>query len=104
MNIRFFDSQLENFIYSLDKATFAKVLRTIDLLEMFGNQLTLPHSKKVQARLFELRILGKQQVRIFYTFHKEEAFLLNDFVKKSNRIPKKELSLAIQKLKTLDAL
>ena len=104
MNIRFFDSHLEKFIYSLDEATTAKILRTIDLLEMFGNQLTLPHSKKVQARLFELRILGKQQIRIFYTFHKDKAFLLHGFVKKSNQIPKKELSLALQKLKALDSI
>ncbi|MBI2515175.1 type II toxin-antitoxin system RelE/ParE family toxin [Candidatus Wolfebacteria bacterium] len=102
MNIRFFDTQLEKFIRSLDESTIAKVLRTIDLLEMFGHQLGLPHSKKVHTHLFELRILGKQEVRIFYTFHTDEAVLLHGFVKKSNRIPKKEFTTALQKLETLD--
>ena len=101
MNINFFDTQLEKFIHSLNEATIAKVLRTIDLLEMFGHKLTLPHSKKVHAELFELRVRGKQEIRIFYTFHKDEAVLLHGFVKKSKRIPKKELSLALQKLKHL---
>lgn len=64
MNIRFFDSRLEKFIHSLNEATIAKVLRTIDILEMFGHKLALPHSKKVHAELFELRIRGKQEVRI----------------------------------------
>lgn len=60
MKIHFFDTQLEKFIHSLDEATIAKVLRTIDLLEMFGYKLTPQHSKKVHVELFELRVRGKQ--------------------------------------------
>lgn len=103
MNIRFYDSRLESFIRSLDASTIAKVLRTIDLLETFGHQLGLPHSKRVHTRLFELRTRGKQEVRIFYTFHRGEVVLLHGFVKKSERIPKKELLAALQKLGALDA-
>src|SRR3989338_7552874 len=101
MNIRFFGSELEKLIHSLDTSTIAKVLRVIDLLELFGNNLTIPHSKKVNARLFELRIRGKQEVRIFYAFHRNEAILLHGFVKKSERTPSKELDNALQKLKRL---
>ena len=104
MNIRFFDAQLERFIQSLDEFTIAKVLRTIDLLAAFGHAFTLPHSKKVHTRLFELRIRGKQEVRIFYSFHKNEAVLLHGFVKKTNRIPKKEMRLALKKLIALDEI
>ena len=104
MIIRFFDTQLERFIQSVDEFTIAKVLRTIDLLAAFGHTLTLPHSKKVHTRLFELRIRGKQEVRIFYSFHKNEAVLLHGFVKKTNRIPKKEMRLALKKLTALDAI
>lgn len=104
MNIRFFDTQLERFIQSLDESTIAKVLRTIDLLEMFGHKLTLPHSKKVHSNLFELRVRGKQEIRIFYAFRKEGVILLHGFVKKSKRLPKKEMFTAIQKLKTLDLI
>jgi len=102
MNIRFFNVQLEKFIRSLDESTIAKVLRTIDLLEMFEYKLGPLHSKKVRAQLFELRVCGKQEVRIFYAFHKDAAVLLHGFVKKSKRIPGKELTIALQKLKTLD--
>lgn len=59
MDIKFFDARVEKFIRSLDSFTVAKVLRTIDLLEIFGPKLAFPHSKKVAARLFELRIRGK---------------------------------------------
>ncbi len=47
MEIKFFDNLLEKFISNLEKPTIAKILRTIDLLESFGQQLTMPHSKKV---------------------------------------------------------
>ena len=102
MKIRIFDNSLEKFIQSLEKSTIAKVLRVIDLLEKFNFKLDLPHSKKISNRLFELRIRGKQEIRIFYTFHKSEIILLSGFIKKSQKIPKKEINIAIQKLKQFD--
>lgn len=102
MEIRIFDSDLEKFIHSLEKPTIAKVLRVIDLLEMFGPHLGMPHAKKVANRLFELRIRGRQEVRIFYTFNKKFIILLRGFLKKSEKTPQKEISEALRNLKVLD--
>lgn len=102
MEIRIFDSELEKFIQSLEKPTIAKVLRTIDLLEIFGLRLGMPHTKKVAERLFELRIRGYQEVRIFYTFHKKSIILLSGFLKKSEKTPQKEIGRSLRKLKGLD--
>ncbi|MBI3627133.1 MAG: type II toxin-antitoxin system RelE/ParE family toxin [Candidatus Sungbacteria bacterium] len=55
-------------------------------------------SPKVHTKLFELRIHGKQEVRIFYTFHRDEAVLLHGFVKKSKRIPKLEVAGIVSKI------
>jgi phage-related protein len=102
MEIRFFHHEIEQFIASLEKSTIAKVLRTFNLLEMFGNQLGMPHSKKVGDGLFELRIRGIQEVRFLYTFQKEEiVIVLHGFVKKSQKIPSKELRLAQQRKASL---
>ncbi len=95
------DSEVEKFIYSLEKQTIAKTLRTIDLLEKFGNKLAMPHSKKVTGNIFELRIRGQQEVRIFYCFHKDQIRLLSGFVKKSQKTPAKELLKAGNKYKNL---
>lgn len=100
MNIKV-DNAVEKFILSLPKNTIAKVLRTIDLLEQFGHLLGMPHSKKIAKNLFELRVRGQQEVRIFYSFHENSAILLHGFVKKSQKIPTKELRQAIQKLTNL---
>ncbi len=104
MKVNFLDSKVEEFISSLEKPTVAKVLRTIDLLEMFGYSLRLPHSKRIRKNLYELRIRGKQEVRILYTFHKDEGILLHGFLKKSQRIPPKELQIAVLKLNMLDSV
>ncbi len=104
MEIRIFDTSLEKFIKSLQKPTIAKVLRTLDLLEQFGSKLGPPHTKKISTNLFELRVSGKQEIRIFYVFHKSDIFLLHGFIKKSQKAPRKEIKAAIQKLKLLDTV
>ena len=102
MEIRNFDDSIEEFIESLEESTIAKALHTIDLLEEFGSQLGMPHSKKVVQRLFELRVRGEQEIRILYVFHKSSIVLLHGFMKKSQKIPKKEIKIALQRLKALD--
>jgi phage-related protein len=102
MTIHFFDGGIERFIEALERPTIAKVLRTIDLLERFGHQLGMPHSRRIDRRLFELRIRGQQEVRLLYTFHKDTIVLLHGFIKKSHRIPVRESATAAQKLRALD--
>ena len=95
------DAEVEKFILSLDKQTIAKILRTIDLLEKFTFKLGMPHSKKISDDLFELRVRGKQEIRIFYCFYKSLIHLFSGFIKKSQTIPQKEMLKACNKYKTL---
>lgn len=101
MIVKTFDEKIEDFISSLDRDTYSKVLKTSDLLKIFGNQLRMPYSKSLGNRLFELRIKGQQEVRIFYTFYQGEAILLHGFSKKTQKTPLKELETAMSKLKIL---
>jgi len=93
--------EVEDFIASLEKQTIAKVLRTVDLLEKFSHNLGMPHSKKVTKHLFELRIRGQQEVRIFYCFYHNSLYLLHGFIKQSSKIPPKELFRAQKKYEAL---
>lgn len=103
MQILFFNNKLEKFIQSLDPVTIARVIRTIELLEKFGHKLGLPHSRSLGRGLFELRVRGKKEVRIIYTYQKDSVVLLHGLIKKSNNIPKRDLEATIQKKKQLDA-
>ncbi len=102
MKIHLFNERMEIFLTTLEKPTIAKMLRTLDLLEMFGNKLGMPHSKSLQHGLFELRIRGAQEVRVIYTFHKNTIVLLYGFVKKTNKISKKDFEVALKNKKRLD--
>lgn len=102
MQVEIFDNSLEKFIEGLEKVTVAKVLRSIDLLEKFGFDLQMPHSKKIKSNLFELRVRGQQEVRIFYTFYRQKGILLHGFIKKSQKIPKKEIDFVLQRMQGLD--
>jgi len=64
----------------------------------------MPHSKSVGRSLFELRIRGQQEIRLIYTFSSNRVIILHGFVKKSQKMPKKELVIAQQKLLTLDTI
>lgn len=104
MEVIFFDNNVETFITKLEKSTIAKVLRTIDLLEHFGNHLGMPHSKNIDRSLFELRIRGQQEIRLIYAFYNNKAVILHGFIKKSQKIPQKEIIVAQSKFLTLDKI
>lgn len=61
----------------------------------------MPHSKKVSTDLFELRIRGQQEVRIFYGFYKGYIHLLSGFVKQSQKTPQRELHKAETRFRAL---
>ncbi len=73
----------------------------LGLLEMFGTNLTMPHRRKLQPNLFELRIRGGQEIRIFYSFRNDTAILLHAFIKKTQKLPPGEMQIALNRLKNL---
>jgi phage-related protein len=93
MEIILLDS-VGTFLSSLTPKELAKVIRAIELLEEFENNLGMPHSKHLSDGLLELRIRGTREIRIFYTFHKSETFLLHACIKKTQKTLDKELSRA----------
>jgi len=101
--VKFFESirgeqSVEKFIKSLDDQTKAKFLHLYDLLHSYGPRLTFPHTKFISKNIFELRIRGKTEVRIFYTNLRGIYILLHAFKKKTQKIPIKELHIAQRRL------
>jgi phage-related protein len=96
-----YDPDVREFIFSLESSTRAKVFRMIGFLEKFGHEIRPPYSKKVSDELFELRVRGVQEVRVFYTFYNSSAYLLHGFVKKSQKLPAKELGKAVKNKRLL---
>jgi phage-related protein len=94
------ESPLVDFIESLPDNQAAKVLREISLFEKVGINSIYPQTSKIVGSkykgLWELRVrFGKNSIRIIYFLHIENTFvLLHGFKKKTNRISKRELEIA----------
>jgi phage-related protein len=71
------------------------------LLIDYGPFLKPPDIKKLQRGLYELRILGKSSIRVFYTIIRREYLLLHAFKKKSQKTPLKEMKIALDRAQEL---
>ena len=61
---------VKEFIKSLEDKTVGKISKTLDLLKEHGPFLGMPYSKSLTREVSELRIRGKEEIRILYAFSK----------------------------------
>ena len=101
MNIVYFHKNIKSFILSLERKVSAKINSAIYLLSIKGYDLSMPYSKKIEKNLFELRISGLQNIRIFYTFYNNQIVLLHIINKQSQRLELNDLSTARKRLSVL---
>ena len=91
---------VQGFLESLHPKLRAKTFREIELLKNHGPYLREPHTKLVKGKdnrgIFELRIKFSTNIsRIFYFSYTSNTFiLLNGFVKKTRKTPKREIERA----------
>jgi len=100
-NIEYFNKDVENKILSLPDGLLARYLRFADMMIIYGSNLGLPHTKSLNNGLFELRLKSKEGIsRVFYcTKVGKNIVMLHSFVKKSQKIPKNEMDIALKRLR-----
>ena len=93
------DNPVKTFLDALPKAKL-KAFRIFSNIEEYGLTSVIPHLKKLPGTPFwEIRILGRDNVRIFYVTQKEkQILLLHAFTKKTNKTPTKEIKIAEARL------
>lgn len=93
------ENPVSKFIDSCNKSQQVKILRILKNLEEYGLQTIIPHIKKLSGTPFwEIRILGKDNIRIIYVIVVENLILLlNGFFKKSQKTPSKEINICYQR-------
>jgi phage-related protein len=87
---------VQAFIDSLSFKTQRKYFSKLEWLEEYGPRLIAPHAKKIEEDLYELRFEGEDgAVRIIYFFYVgKKIILVNGFIKKTQKAPRKEIELA----------
>lgn len=84
----------------------ARMIRLMELMEKHGADLGEPHTKAIGGDLFEIRAKAREGIGrgIFCYVRGKRIVILHVFVKKSQKIPKKDLELAKERLKEVKKL
>lgn len=92
------ENPVKEFVNSLDYKQRAKIRRVFLAIEEYGMWALIPHMKKLRGTpLWELRIIGKDNIRVFYVLIRDKVLMLHGFVKKSEKTPKGELEVALKR-------
>jgi phage-related protein len=90
---------VSDFLDSLNHKQQSKLLRIIHNIEVYGLTAVIPHLKKLSNTPFwEIRVLGKDNLRVIYVVPQEKyVLLLHGFNKKSQKTPQKEIVIALER-------
>jgi phage-related protein len=94
MEVIYAGDWIQEFIKNQDSVTWARVAKIVSRLQTYGHDIGLPFSRSLGDGLFELRTVGKKQVRLIYIFNQDRVCILHAFLKKTGRIPKREIEYA----------
>ena len=99
--VTFHSAALQDAILALPAGFVARFLRYAERMEIYGPDLGMPHTRAIGEGLFELRLKAAEGiVRVFYcTLVGRRIVMLHQFVKKSEKTPRKELDIARKRLK-----
>lgn len=94
------ENPVKTFIESLLEKQQRKIARILSNIEEYGLIIAIPHVKKLSGTpLWEIRILGQDNIRVFYvTVLSDSILLLHGFIKKSQATPRKEIETALNRL------
>ncbi|PIR13302.1 hypothetical protein COV49_02665 [Candidatus Falkowbacteria bacterium CG11_big_fil_rev_8_21_14_0_20_39_10] len=94
---------ISDYINLLDKKIQYEIYSFLKRFENDFHFRQYPHCKKITKDVFEIRIKIKDSYRILYGFiYNGAVVFLHIFKKKTNKIPKKDLKLAINRLKSYE--
>jgi phage-related protein len=98
--IIYYNENLEQEIFNLPDGLLARYLHLTDLMIEFGSNLGLPHTKAIDKGLFELRVKSKEGIaKVFFcTKIGKKVIMLHSYIKKSQKIPKREFKIAVSRM------
>lgn len=89
---------------ALPVAVRARLQRIIDLVEMRGlERVHEPHIKHLEGPLWEMRVSGQHQIAraVYVTTVGKRVVIVHVFVKKTQKTPRHEIVLALQRAKEI---
>ena len=101
--VTFYSGRVEAEIHALPGGFVARFVRYAERMEIYGPDLGMPHTRPMGDGLFELRLkAGEGIARVFFcTAVGRQIVALHQFVKKSEKTPKRELKIARNRMKEI---
>ena len=101
--ITYYSEILQQDILRFPSGIRARYFLLTDRMEKFGPNLGMPHTRAMGDGLFELRLRAKEGIaRVFFcTIVDRKIVMLHSFVKKSQKTPKRDLNIAIQRMREI---
>ncbi|VWD00271.1 bacteriophage protein [Burkholderia lata] len=99
--VTYYSERVKRDVFELPPGILASYLRLLELMESYGADLRMPHSRAMGGGLFELRPKGREGIgRVFYCMEVgEHIVVLHSFVKKTQETPDSELRIARNRMK-----
>jgi len=82
----------------------ARFTRVVRLIESFGvDRIGQPHVKHLQGRLWEMRLQGRDGIAraLYVTVTGQRVVVVRVFVKKTQKTPRREIELALERAKEI---
>ena len=104
--VTFYSTRVEAEINALPAGFVARFVRYAERMETYGPNLGMPHTRPMGDGLFELRLKAAEGIaRVFFcTVIKRQIVVLHQFVKKSEKTPKRELQIAWNRMREIRGL
>jgi len=104
-SVEFFNDTAEAEFDRLPTEMKAKIVRISQLIEEVGlSSVKEPYVRHVQDKIWEMRARGKEKLArsLYTTVTGKRVVILRTFVKKTRKTPKREIELALQRIKGFD--
>ena len=101
--VEFFNEMVEEQALAFPKGVLADFLRVVELIEEFGPAIGRPYTAPLGKGLFEIRAKGREGIgrSIFCSARARKIIILHSFVKKTQKIPQKEMDKALKRMKEI---
>ena len=100
--VELLDARVQAELDALPPDMRARFVRIVALVEGYGlEQVREPHVKHLQGRLWEMRMKGRDGISraIYVTAIGRRVVVLRVFVKKTQKTPRHELAIALERAK-----
>ncbi|MDC0598326.1 type II toxin-antitoxin system RelE/ParE family toxin [Gammaproteobacteria bacterium] len=101
--VSFFNSKVKEETLKFPIGILSNLLHILEIIEEFGPAVGKPYTTPMGNGLFEIRAKGKEGIgrSLFCIVKGKEVIILNSFIKKSQKTPRKELDKARKRIKDL---